>query len=143
MGFWGLFSKSDKAVDTGLDLIKRAADGIDALFYTAEEKAGDAMERAKLKMDYAKLNHEFVKSTLNESSTRSYTRRVMAWSVTGLGMFLTLYSILAYTIGAIWEKEAFKDVAMHSLALLKVWWPIIAGIGLFYFGVHILRARSK
>lgn len=143
MGLWGLFTKSDKAVDAGLDLVKRGADGIDALFYTEEEKAHSAAERAQLKLKYAELNHEFVKSTLGESAVQTVTRRIMAWGIMGLGVLLTLYSMAFYTIGTIWAKEACIKVADKALEWFKVWWPIILAVAAFYFGVHMIRGITK
>ena len=38
---------------------------------------------------------------------------------------------------AVWWP-AYEKVSKHSLELLQVWWPIIGGAGVFYFGAHLL-----
>jgi hypothetical protein len=143
MGILGALFGSKKVVETGADIVKMGAKGIDALFYTDEEKAETVAARAELKLKYAELNLEHVKATLGESTVRSMTRRYMAWGLYALGAFLTVYSLLAYTIGAIYNKEAYVAVSGRALELLQVWWPIIFAAGAFYFGVHLLRAKKS
>jgi hypothetical protein len=139
----GIFGKSDKAVDTGLDLIKMGAKGIDALWYTDEEKAENKADSAKLKFKWGELAIKSAETTIGENSQRSLSRRYLAWGVFSLGGFLTLYSLLFKTLAAFWHSEAFNDISNHALALLKVWWPIILAAGVFYFGAHLIGLAGK
>jgi len=118
MGLFDIFKTSTKAVDVGLDLVKTGAKGIDMLFYTDEEKAQASAGIAKLKFEYAKLNVEHVKSTLGESSARSISRRIIAWGIIGLGVLLTLWSLVTYSWG-------HDDIATFAYNLLKTWMPMI------------------
>lgn len=143
MGFFDIFKTSTKAVDTGLDLVKTGAKGIDMLFYTDEEKAQSVAERAKLKYEFAKLNIEHIKATLGESSARSISRRYIAWGVIGQSIFLSTFSLIMYCLGAWTENEALMDVSEYALELLKLWGTANLMVLGFYFGVHLVRGMRK
>lgn len=143
MGFFDIFSTSTKAVDTGLDIVKMGARGIDVLFYTDEEKAESSAKTAELKFKWGELAVESAKTSIGENSQRSMSRRYLAWGVFSLGGFLTLYSLLFKTLAAFWRAETFTEISDHSLALLKVWWPIILAAGVFYFGAHLMGLVGK
>ena len=143
--FMGIFKTSTKAVDTAADVVKMGARGIDAIWYTDEEKAGDAAKSAGLLYKGGELSIEYMKTTQNESSARSLSRRYLAWASFGLGIFLTLYALLMRTVAAFWPsmRGELIAVAKFALGLLNIWWPIILAAGVFYFGVAALRARGK
>lgn len=138
MGLFDFFKTSDKAVNTGLDLVKRGADGIDAIFYTDEEKAATAIDRTKLKLKAGEQVIEFVKMTNNENSTRSVTRRLIAWAVIGLNIFLTLYYVFISTLAVIWtsRNEQLVWLADRIIEALKYWGTATATIVVFYFGYY-------
>ena len=86
--FMGIFKTSTKAVDTAADVIKMGAKGIDAIWYTDEEKAGDSLKAAENKLAWGKVAVRHIESSLNESSARSLSRRYLAWGSFALGFFL-------------------------------------------------------
>jgi hypothetical protein len=130
-----LFKKSDKAVDVGLDLITRGAKGIDSLIYTEQEKAGDMASLAKLQL-------EFIKTTLNESAVRTFTRRVMAWGLLGFGIFLTVWALVMDLLGTIYNP-LLKVHAKTAWDMFQAWSPWVGMAVGFYLGVHILRSVGK
>lgn len=128
------------------EIVKAGIDAIDVMKFTDEEKAGNALDIGKQKLRWGELALEHVKTTVGESTMRSMSRRYLAWGVFGLGGFLTLYSLFMRTLAAFWisHAEELKEVAIHSLKLLQLWWPIIGGAGVFYFGAHLIGfLRSK
>jgi hypothetical protein len=143
-GITALFKGGDN-VGKALDIAKMGANGIDAMFFTNEEKAEHALEIGKQKLGWGSLALEHVKTSIGESTMRSLSRRYLAWGVFSLGGFLTLYSLFVRTLAVFWLKyaEELKEVAMHSLKLLQIWWPIILAAGVFYFGAHLLGLTGK
>jgi len=144
-GIFELFKKSPKAVDTGLDLITRGSKQIGQMIYTDQEKIEHGLKSAD-------QVHAFVEMTLRESSTRSYTRRVMAWGLVGLGIFLTLWSLLWDLLGrvlsvfsGIWTQigKALLEHSVQAWNAFLAWAPWIGTAITFYLGVHILRSIGK
>ena len=135
-----LFSNSDKAVSTGLDLASRAADGIDAIFYTDEEKAATSIERMKLKLKVADGVRKFVETTQSENSMRSVTRRIIAWVVIGLNVLLTAYYVIVCTAAVLWTSKAEKMtwLANRILDALEYWGAATVAIVTFYFGYYAI-----
>ena len=74
MSWFSLLGKSDKVVDTGLDLIQGAASGIDMLFFTDEEKSIASQKGYELQLEHMKLNME-------QNSLRSQARRSIAKAI--------------------------------------------------------------
>ena len=126
-------------------IVKAGIDVIDGLKFTDQEKAGNALEIGKQKLQWGTLALEHVKTTQGESTMRSMSRRYLAWGVFSLGGFLTLYSLFFKTIAAIWDSrsEALTAISDHAIELLQIWWPIIFAAGVFYFGAHLLASRKK
>lgn len=127
-----LFS-APSVLKTGTELLKMGAKGLDNWNFSEEEKA-------EFNMAYAKMHMEFVKNSLTENSARSLTRRYMAWGLFGGGALLTFYSLIAYTIGKVFDMEGAVAVSTRALDLMNIWWPIILAAGGFYFGTHLVRA---
>ena len=127
------------------EIVKSGINAIDAMVFTDQEKAGNALEIGKQKLQWGALALEHVKTTQGESTMRSLSRRYLAWGVFSLGGFLTLYSLLFKTIAAIWDSrsEALTAISDHAIELLQIWWPIIFAAGVFYFGAHLLASRKK
>jgi hypothetical protein len=148
-GIMGLLKKSPKAIDTGLDLITRGSKQVGQMIYTEQERAEKGIEATKLNLEGAKLHLEFVKQSLNESSVRSYTRRVMAWTLVGLGVFLTVWSLICDLVGRVLQVKysalgaailAHAEVAWDKFLAWAPWIGLAVG---FYLGVHILRSMGK
>ena len=94
-GWIGLGNKAGDVVDTGLNLIKTGARGIDLLFHTDEEKSQEATAGRKAMLEHAITINKLV----NESNTMSSrTRQVLAYVITGnvLLVFNFCISVLAW-----------------------------------------------
>lgn len=127
------------------EIVKAGISAIDAMVFTEQEKAGNALEIGKQKLAWGNLALKSVEVAQGENTMRSLSRRYLAWGVFGLGGFLTLYSLVMRTLAVFMTKyaEELKEVAMHAMALLKIWWPIILAAGVFYFGAHLLGLVGK
>lgn len=144
-GAAGLFAKSDSDIaGRAMGLVEMGARGIDAMKFTDEEKAVNALEIGKQKLEWGKLAMDHVKTSQGESTQRSLSRRYLAWGVFALGGFLTLYALAARSVAVFWENKADKliELAKFALELLGLWWPIIFAAGVFYFGAHLLRSTK-
>ena len=123
------------------EIVKSGINAIDAMVFTDQEKAGNALEIGKQKLRWGELALKSVEVAQGESTMRSMSRRYLAWGVFSLGGFLTLYSLFMKTLTVWWP--VYKGVSEHALKLLQVWWPIIAGAGVFYFGAHLIGFLGK
>mgnify|MGYP001822868265 CR=1 FL=1 len=166
MGFWGTLFGGSKAATTaiegGVDVLKKTGTLIDEAFHTDEEKA--------VQMAAAFSEHfEFMKTTLQENSTRSVTRRIMSWSIVGTVLFSFILSIVLDISAAIIREQAVKaliglqgaeletmqvyvgmrgvyleEASDNIVAIAKAWeigWAFVAVI-VFYFGIQMLRAKN-
>ena len=122
------------------EIVKSGISAIDAMVFTDQEKAGNALEIGKQKLRWGELALKSVEVAQGESTMRSMSRRYLAWGVFSLGGFLTLYSLFMRTLAVLWtsHSEELKEVALHAKELLSIWWPIILAAGVFYFGAHLL-----
>ncbi|WP_321514919.1 hypothetical protein [Marinifilum fragile] len=117
-------------------IIDGAIKGIDALFFTKEEKAQQSLKVADAQMQY-------LKTTLSENSARSLTRRYLALAIVGVFLLLILGAGLAYPMNQEYAKFLFKLVgALNTLVMM------VAGFffGAYMIGSHIWgngRAREK
>ena len=87
--------KGGKVVDTGLDLMEKAASGIDAMFYTDEEKATNMAKNADTIIAHALAMNKL----MNEGNTlSSRIRRTLAYSITYtvLGSFIWCVLVLSW-----------------------------------------------
>lgn len=129
MSWWNFLTSSDKVVETGTDLIKMGANGIDALFYTQEEKAQAGIKVMDQVLEMNRVANE-------ESSIRSITRRAIAWVI--IGNF-TIFSISALIVTLMGELEITASILqlMGSLSLPMITLAVVV----FYFGNHILNKK--
>lgn len=100
------------------------ASGIDKAFYTREEQSDDAKEAWSSWF-------EWYKNTLDESSVRSITRRILAV------MFSTVFLILFLGAAAFYKFD--KEYALFLFDLAKEIGPYVGGIMLFYFGYYGIK----
>ena len=128
MSFLNWFSSTPKLVDTACDLATTAAKGIDAIFYTDEEKA----EARKAAFDQWL---EAQRTLQAESSVRSITRRVLAFAFCGSFLGLLVGGVCLFRIDPEWGRLCF-DVAkeLSSTALAVV---------VFYFGPTMISRAVK
>lgn len=128
MGWWAWLTGSKQA-DKAMDIATKATDGLiaglDAVWFTDEEKSMAALEitRAAIRM---------VETTQGESTTRSITRRVLAWAIMGAFLFLLVGGALIYKFDAAWAGQFL--LAAKSLTFLAT------PVGVFYFGYYGVKS---
>jgi len=128
LGVWaaikGLFA-APKVIEAGVDTLADIRDGIDVLWYTEEEKAGDVI---KAKREGWELWLKTQGAIAAENSARALTRRILAkWYCGG-------FIILVFWAGVAWPIS--KLYAVYLIDLVKVLvWPTGAVIT-FYFGPY-------
>lgn len=114
--------KAPKVVDTGLDLAKRGADAIDAIWFTEEEKA-------QAKQDWwTKVMIPLEKALAPQGSIRSVTRRIIANDFCKVYLFLILASFVVYPIDPNWSA--------YALRLVKILTYPVSAIVVFFFGTY-------
>lgn len=133
MGFFDIFSTSEKAVEVVGYAAKKGVDGIDALFYTDEEQAGDAMEHAKLRYKFGELALKKTEQAMGESSAQTLSRRYMAWFI----VFNAGLMSWAYIVGATFEWLKLSNACWK---MLDYWKYALGGVIGFYFLTHAGRA---
>ena len=135
--------KADKIVDTGLDLIQSGAKGLDAMFYTDEEKAQDKAKNAATIINHAVQMNKLI----NEGKTASsQTRRILAFAIAGVALctYLWCVVILSYayffsnTEGVIGKAKAFVGDVIATSNALYVGGAFTAVVILFfgYYGLN-------
>jgi hypothetical protein len=131
MGFFSaiksIFS-APKVIDTATDLAKSAANGIDVLFFTDEEKEQYRQQAFdKWLTLYDKI--------ANESATRSITRRILAVMILGEFLFFLLLAGLIYP----W----FPQWTSTLLGLAKQLGNLVLAVAVFYFGPYAIGQYIK
>lgn len=124
----GLFGSSktvDKIATTAADGIYH---GLDKLVYTDEKKA-DAL--AKGRETFLK----FIDKAYDQNTTRSITRRWLAFLVVGPAMLIFMTSAIAYPFS--------QPLADHLFLLFKDIVPWAGGVLIFYFGPHLISAGKS
>jgi len=114
---------------SGMDVIKGVGGWIDEQKFTEQEKAVDSMERAK-------LYGMFFSQTVSENSERSRTRRALALLIIRWWLFMLTASAALYPVNQPWAEYIFKIATATAVGIL------VAGVGAFFFGTHLLRERS-
>lgn len=124
---FGGSSAGKKGHNNVMEVVSSVGKYIDQRNYTEEERAEDN------KGQIQNLN-KFIEQTVHENSGRSITRRELALLIMRMAVLLTVFSV------AVWKFD--KEWAEFILAWFQVWWPIIAGVGLFFFGTHLARGMK-
>ena len=104
-------------------LVDGAVSGVDKLFFTREERA-DYLQKV------AQNQLEFLKTTINESSARSLTRRYIAVMIMGVFLLLLLFGAVTFKFDQAWADYILAEA--KSLATLAL---MVAG---FYFGSYAI-----
>ena len=125
MGFFTSLFSTKKVVDaipeTAGKVVDGVVSGVDKLFFTDEEKT-EASQKAMESI------YSFIRTTMDESSIRSITRRVLAVEIVSAFVFLLLAGALVY---------AFRpDWAAHILACAKALSNLVLAVSVFYFGPY-------
>jgi hypothetical protein len=121
-----IFKKLTK-IDTQ-EVFNTVASGVDKAFYTKEEQSDDAR---KVYQDY----FEWYKTTLEESTVRSITRRILAILFAACYLLLVIASAIAYKFDP--EYSSFLWEVSKAIA------PVVGGIMLFYFGYYGVKNVVK
>ena len=129
MAWWSFLTKSDKVIETGADLIKMGASGIDKLFYTDEEKAEAGRKVMDQVLEMNRIANE-------ESSIRSITRRAIAWVIIGIFCIFSISALVVTLMG----KTAITASILQLMGTLSL--PMITlAVVVFYFGNHIINKK--
>lgn len=107
-------------------LFDGAIKGIDALFFTKEEKAQQSIKVADAQMEY-------LKTTLSENSARSLTRRYLALAIMGVFLFLILATGAAYPVN--------KEYAMFLFELVEALNTLVMMVAGFFFGAYMIGSH--
>lgn len=121
MGMFDWFTSGPKAAEKVLDAGVR---GLDALVFTDEERAELSKRLGDQWIDLQKALGE-------ETTTRSVTRRIMAFAV--VFPFVSLVLLAAGVYPWMPDYAGF----LIDLADSKFGW-LVVGVGAFYFGPHML-----
>lgn len=130
MGLFDIFT-GKKAVDTAEKVLDAGISGIDKIFYTEEEKA-----ETRLKMGDIWLKTQ--EALAGESSARSVSRRIIAWSV----VWHTLLAFDVCLLLVIFDKEEKIKSVVELVGIFQLGWAFVAVI-VFYFGTHIMGKLGR
>lgn len=107
--------------DKALDVVKKGEELADQAFFTEQEKEG-------VRLEYAKIYLDTIKTTANESTDRARTRRSLAWWI--MGEFLVFLALAVM----VWPFS--NDYAAYILSVAAVMSALVSGVGIFYFGYY-------
>lgn len=130
MNLLSSFLGAPKVVSLVADTVKSGMGMIDNAFYTKQEKAADA---SKVMTTWLAIQTAIAQ----ENSVRSITRRLLAWSVMGLFLFLILIAAVVWKLDAAWSvhiKELIVETRLMYLAMI---------VGFFYFGSYGIGTLIK
>lgn len=119
----GLFSFLKSNKNTVDNIINSAVSGIDKMWFTNEEKS-------EITRDMANGLQDFVKQTLDESTARSRTRRIIAIMIMAVYLLLILAAVVAYAFN--------KDYASFILSIIGEMSTYALMVAGFFFGAHLL-----
>ena len=119
---------ADKAVDTGADLLKSAASGIDVMFFTEEERSQASQAAFKAWVDSQVAFRD-------ETSVRSVTRRILAVMFCVVYLLLLLACVGLFRLDAKWGKLCFEAAEVLT--------PIVGAVIFFYFGPNQIARAVK
>lgn len=124
-GLFGSSESTDKVVETAA---KGIYNGLDALFFTDEEKAEFRQKQAETVIKFAEIAYD-------ENSIRSVTRRWLAFMVVGPAMLMIVVASILYPF-----QPEYSDFLFNVFGKLIPW---AGGVLMFYFGPHIIGAAKK
>ena len=130
MGFLTGLLGTPKVVDTVANTVKSGMGMLDSAFYTDQEKAANANKIMDNWLDIQK-------ATASENSLRSVTRRILAWCIMGVFLFLILFACAVWKFDPAWAeytKTTIVDSQVGYLAMI---------VGFFYFGSYGIGTLMK
>ena len=130
MAFWDIFTASKVAADTAAKVVDGTINGIDAVFYTDQEKAENVVKRIELFQQGYSIWLEAQKVLINESTPRSITRRILAV------LILASFLVLILAAGGVWFfNEIWAKWLIECSGYLK---GLAITVGVFYFGYYAI-----
>lgn len=121
MGLFSFLKSSDKAVDIADKVVDGAVKGIDALFFTAEEKSAASLKAIEFWIEAQRV-------TLSENSIRSITRRYLAWMIISVFLLLGVFAVAIYRFDPEWSA--------YALGVMKQLGFMAGAVTVFYFGYY-------
>ena len=111
----------DAIPETAGKVVDGVLSGVDKLFFTDEEKT-EASQKA---MDSI---YSFIKTTMDESSIRSITRRILAVMIVFTFLFLLVFGAFLYFLNPAWSARVLECAATLS--------NLVLAVSVFYFGPY-------
>ena len=96
MSIWGKIFGTDEAIKSTIGAVK---EGLDALVYTEEEKAGDA---AKDRSEARNMLVQWMEATQGQN----LARRVISLAITGVWLCQYIISFIASSVAIFWTGKA-------------------------------------
>ena len=118
----GIFKTIFAGPETARKVLDAGLSGIDQAWFTGQEKAA-----------------WFLKY-LSATQPQNLARRVIAFGIVGLWMFLVILAVLIGLVFGI--EEGARSLFVFSVIKELVQIPFL-GIMAFYFATHLLRAKDK
>lgn len=133
-GLFGSSKNTDTVVETAA---KGIYNGLDAMFFTEEEKAQYRQQQADAVLEFAKVAYD-------QNSIRSITRRWLAFMVVAPTMLAFVIGVTLSCIGAFVDNPgSFRQAAEYLYGLVSEVSPWSIGILVFYFGPHLISALPR
>ena len=120
-------------METADNVVDGAIKGLDALFFTDEEKSRASVEVLGLVLERVKL-------AIGESSVRSMTRRVVAFVFCFPFVAMSLFAIAIYRVDPEWAKFALKVAGGWKYIMVAI---VIWFFGSYGFGYILDKKKEK
>lgn len=135
MSFWGKIFGTDEAIKSAVGAVK---DGLDALVYTDEEKAGDA---AKERSEARSMLVGWMEATQGQN----LARRLISLAITGVWLFQYVVAQIASSIAIFWDTKAaqLNELATLQLKSADDMGPAVMLILAFYFAAPHMGDFAK
>lgn len=135
MGVWSAIKAAGSwlvggSSSSGLEIVKGVGGWIDEQQWTDQEKAEHAVKKGELYGAY-------LQQTMDENSERSRTRRALALLVIRWWLLMLTASAAVWKIDQAWAHFIFQIASLTAVGAL------VAGIGAFFFGAHLLRGYQN
>ena len=115
------------------DLAKRAADAIDVVWFTEEEKV------AATKAWWTEVFLPLEKALAPQGAIRSVTRRVLAQMFCKVYLFLILAAFVVYPISAAWSAYALELIKQISYAVVPI---VVFFFGAYGVGTYLVKKKN-
>ncbi len=134
MGWLSTILGTPKIVSTVADTVKSGVGMLDNAFYTDQEKATNGLKMQDL---WLKIQQAIA----NENSIKSVTRRILAWGIVCLFLFLILAACAVWKLDPNWAEYIKGMIIETKLMYLTM---IVAFFYFGYWGVsNIIKAKKE